>query len=201
MALLHHSSDAPTDQPVTDVMASSAVVTPTEETPIRVTEYSGTPVVQNDLRIPSASFGIGVAAFLALLVSAWAGIVPFIGPTFGFSADGTSSWTWNEVHALGALAPGAVGVLMGLLVFASIRQPGALRMWGFMLFLCGAWLAVVPVAWPVLVGPYFHLASPTMTLEHWLGYASGPGVLLAAFGAFIIGRAGHRTVSDTTVVA
>jgi hypothetical protein len=199
MRLLHHSSDASTDEPVTDVMASNEVGTSTEETPIRVTEYTGAAVAQSDIRIPAASFGIAVAAFLALVVSAWAGIVPFVGPTFGFSADGASSWTWNEVHAFGALVPGAVGVLMCLLMFASIRQPSALRMWGFVLFLCGAWLAAIPVVWPVLVGRYFHAASPTMTLAHWLGYASGPGVLLAAFGAFVIGRAGHRTTSDKTV--
>jgi hypothetical protein len=210
MALLHRSSDTSTDSsdtttdvPVTDVMASNEVVTSTEETPTRDTQYTGTPVVQSDVQVsdvqvPVASFGIAVAVFLALLVSAWAGIVPFIGPTFGFSADGTSSWTWNEVHALGALAPGAVGVFVCLLMFASIRQPLALRTWGFVLFLCGAWLAVVPVVWPVLVGTYFHAASPSMTLAHWLGYASGPGVLLAAFGAFVMGRAGHRFASNQT---
>jgi hypothetical protein len=209
MALLHRSSHTPTDEPVTnepvtdepvtDVMASNAVVTPTDETPIRVTKYIGAPVVQSVVRIPVASFGIAVAAFLALFVSAWAGIVPFIGPTFGFSADGTSSWTWNEVHALGALAPGAVGVLACLMMFASIRQPLALRTWGFVLFLCGAWLTVVPVVWPVLVGTYFHAATPSMTLAHWMGYSSGPGVLLVAFGAFVIGRAGHRSASSKTV--
>jgi hypothetical protein len=78
MALLHRSSHTPTDEPVTDepvtdepvtdVMASNAVVTPTDETPIRVTKYIGAPVVQSVVRIPVASFGIAVAAFLALFV-------------------------------------------------------------------------------------------------------------------------------------
>jgi hypothetical protein len=68
-------------------------------------------------------------------------------------------------------------------------------------FLCGAWLAVFPVVWPVITAPYFHAASPSMTLAHWLGYASGPGVLLAAIGAYVIGRSRSSAVlSRRTVV-
>lgn len=220
MALLHRTSTS-TDQPVTEVttsnvpatdvmasnvpapdaMAPNAVVTPAPEVPTRVTEYSGQRVVAQDVTVPRTSATIAIGAFVALLLSAWAGIVPFIGPTFGFSADGTSSWTWNEVHAYGALVPGAVGVLACLLIFASIRRPVATGTWGFVLFLCGAWLTVVPVVWPVIVGPYFHAASPSMTLAHWLAYSSGPGVLLAAFGAYIVGRSRSRAaLSDTAVV-
>jgi len=57
--------------------------------------------------------------------------------------------------------------------------------------LCVAWFASVLVAWPVLEGGYFHAASPSLTLAYWMGLAIGPGVLLAAFGAFTIGRAGR----------
>jgi hypothetical protein len=200
MALLDHSSDTPTDEPVTDVMASNVVVTPAQEVPTRVTECTGERVVEQDIRVPRASATIAMGAFVALLLSAWAGIIPFIGPTFGFSADGSSSWTWNEVHAYGALLPGAVGVLACLLIFAAIRRPIATGTWGLVLFLCGAWLTVVPVVWPVIVGPYFHAASPSMTLAHWLAYSSGPGVLLAAFGAYVIGRSRSRTALSHTAV-
>src|ERR1035438_9059685 len=54
----------------------------------------------------SAPLSLILGGFLALLLSAWAGIVPFIGPSFGFSPDGTASWTWNLVHGLGAAVPG-----------------------------------------------------------------------------------------------
>ena len=143
----------------------------------------------------SAPTSLVVGGFLALLLSAWAGIVPFVGSSFGFSPDGSPSWTWNLVHALGAVVPGAVGLLacLGTVVAArgAARAVGAARLVvnGLVTFLCGAWFASVPIAWPVLVGGYFHAASPSLTLAYWMGLAIGPGILLAAFGSFTMGRA------------
>jgi hypothetical protein len=158
-----------------------------------------------DVSIRSASLGLILGGFVALLVSAWAGIVPFVGPTFGFSADGSTSWTWNQVHALGAVVPGAVGIVACVIVMVCARRPmglqsaGSLATAGLALFLCGAWLAVVPIVWPVLVGSYFHAASPTMTLAHWMGYSAGPGVLLAGFGGLFMGRAGRESMTTRTI--
>ena len=147
----------------------------------------------------SAPLSLILGGFLALLLSAWAGIVPFVGPSFGFSPDGTASWTWNLAHALGALVPGAVGLLACLVIVVMARRPtgtlvpSRLVGAGYLIFLCGAWFAAVPVVWPVLVGSYFHAASPSLTLAYWMGLAIGPGILLAAFGAFAMGRAGRES--------
>src|ERR1035437_9003663 len=70
----------------------------------------------------SAPLSLILGGFLALLLSAWAGIVPFVGPSFGFSPDGTASWTWNLAHALGALVPGAVGLLACLVIVVTARR-------------------------------------------------------------------------------
>jgi hypothetical protein len=191
MSIRHQSTDVTPDQvPVTDVMGSRETTWDVagDPAPIRVEG------VKRSVIVSRPSFGLISASCLAVLLSAWAGLVPYVGPTFGFSADGTSSWTWNNAHTYGALVPGAVGVIFGLLVLAGARRPlgiqsaGTLASAGFVVFLCGAWLTVFPVVWPVIMAPYFHAASPSMTLAHWLGYASGPGLLLAAFGAYVIGR-------------
>lgn len=203
MALRHHSTD------VDDSRVTEADTTPTsmdDRVASRGAE-SVTRIERTDIYIPSASVGLILGGILALLISAWAGIVPFLGPTFGFSADGAPSWTWNELHALGAVVPGAVGILMCLIVLACARRPmglqsaGMLAASGFVLFLCGAWLTVAPLVWPVLVGPYFHAASPLTTLEYWMGYASGPGLLMAAFGAMVIGRAGRESLTSEVALA
>ena len=147
----------------------------------------------------SAPLSLILGGFLALLVSAWAAIVPFVGPSFGFSPAGTASWTWDRAHALGALVPGVVSLLACLVIVVVARHPtgtlvpSRLVSAGVLIFLCGAWFASVPVVWPVLVGSYFRVASPSLTLAYWMGLATGPGVLLAAFGVFAMGRAGRET--------
>jgi hypothetical protein len=188
--------------PATPMAVTPTTVSPT--TPVASPSASNNVSVrvqQTDTFIPGASVGLILGGFLALLISAWAGIIPFVGPTFGFSADGTSSWTWNQVHALGAVVPGAVGVFACAIVLVCARRPmglqsaGSLGAAGFLLFMSGAWLAVVPVVWPVLVGSYFHVASPSLTLGYWMGYASGPGILLVLFGGLVMGRAGRESTT------
>ncbi len=205
MALRHHSTVID-DTRVTEVGPNEAPPTSMDHRGASQGTDSVRRIQDMDVYIPSASVGLIFGGILALLISAWAGIVPFLGPTFGFSADGTSSWTWNEVHALGAVGPGALGVLMCVIVLACARRPmglqsaGMLATSGFILFLCGAWLTIVPVVWPALVGAYFHAASPLTTFEYWMGYASGPGLLMATFGALVLGRAGREsTMSQITV--
>jgi hypothetical protein len=209
MSIRHHPTDTLSeDAPVTDVMASRE--TEAMPTPTPLTRTDKVSDASPEIYYPHATVGLFLRAFVALLLCAWAGIIPYVGPIFGFSADHTSSWTWNDAHTYGALVPGAVGFVACLMILACARRPlgmqsaGTLGTSGAVVFLCGAWLAVFPVAWAVIRAPYFHAASPTLTLEYWLGYASGPGVLLAAFGAFVMGRAriervAHRLVNRLSV--
>lgn len=208
MSLRTQSTPSENDVPVSGVMAPHPTVAVSrDESTTRERDGIGAQpsTVRRDMGVSAPAIGLMSAAVLALLLSAWAALVPFIGPTFGFSADGTLSWTWNRVHLFGAVVPGAVGVLACILILASAGRAygfwnsAALRMWGFALFLCGAWLTVVPVVWPAIVGRYFHAASASMTLAHWLAYSSGPGVLLAGFGAFVIGRASSYRAAQMSV--
>ena len=191
MTSLHDPLDTDATAPITDVMAPVAKRPATSDAP-PTSERGAAPT-----RTPGAPVGLAIGAFVALLLSAWAGLVPYLGPTFGLSADGASSWTWDRAHTFNALLPGALGVIASVFVIAASRRPNgmlsvaSLRTWGLVLFACGAWLSVAPVVWPVIVGPYFLSASPSDTLAHWLAYASGPGLLIAAFGAYTMGRAGR----------
>jgi hypothetical protein len=184
MSIRQQSPDVTDQAPVADIMGS-------RETTYAAVRDSAPSRIDRGVVVSRTSYGLIFASFLAVLVSAWAGIVPYI---FGFSADGTSAWTWNSAHTYGALVPGAVGVIFSMLILASARRPagtqssGTLAGAGFVVFLCGAWLAVVPAVWPVVMARYFQAASPSMTLAHWLGYATGPGILLVAFGAYAMGR-------------
>lgn len=145
----------------------------------------------------SVSVGLSTVGLLTVAISAWGGIVPYVGPTFGFSADGSGSWHWSLTHSVLALVPGAIGVLVGLSFMMRVpgarigRRKASLSLAGLLAVVCGAWFVIGPVAWPLVdnVRPFFVLASPLRVLSNEVGYSFGPGIILAACGAFAIGWA------------
>jgi hypothetical protein len=153
-------------------------------------------------RVPRVGrFGVATAGLLAVLVSAWGGIVPYVGPVFGFSADGATSWHWSLSHSVLALIPGAAGVLLGLFVMSAARATAATRgrltlaMAGTLLMVCGAWFAIGPLAWPVIYhGDIYFVqsASHLRFLAYEVGYAIGTGVILVGCGGFVNGWASRH---------
>jgi hypothetical protein len=144
--------------------------------------------------------GLGTAGVVAVLVSAWGGIVPYIGPAFDYSGDGSVSWHWNLAHTVLALVPGALGVLLGLFVIAESRGitvgKGRLSLAtaGTVLMICGAWFAIGPLAWPVIAdtGPYFVAATHLRVLADEVGYSIGVGLILVVCGAYVAGWASRH---------
>ena len=149
--------------------------------------------------LPAA--GLGTIGVLTLLVGAWGGIVPFVGPLFGYSADGTTAWYWNLPHALLWLAPGAAACLAAAVMIGALPRAmaGLGRMGAFgagvLAVLAGAWFVVGPEAWPVLFrsAGVFAPAGAMRAFVHQIGYSFGPGVLLVLFGALTMGMAGRRS--------
>jgi|HubBroStandDraft_6_1064221.scaffolds.fasta_scaffold218611_2 hypothetical protein len=158
-------------------------------------------------RVRLGRVGLGTAGVVAVLASAWGGIVPFVGPLFNFSGDGSGSWHWNLAHAVLALAPGAAGVLLGLFVIAESRGivvgKGRLSLAaaGTLLMVCGAWFAIGPLAWPVLSnsGTYFAASSHLRLLAYEVGYSIGVGLVLVVCGAFVDGWASRHQPKATVV--
>jgi len=154
-------------------------------------------------------FGIGTAGVVAVLVSAWGGIVPFVGPLFNYSGDGSGAWHWNLAHAVLALAPGIAGVLIGLFVIAESRGIVvgrgrlSLAMAGTLLMICGAWFAVGPLAWPVISNGsgYFIASTHLRVLAYELGYSIGTGLILVVCGAFVDGWAARHQPKVTAMTA
>ncbi|HEY5245842.1 MAG TPA: hypothetical protein VIJ60_09260, partial [Acidimicrobiales bacterium] len=156
--------------------------------------------------VPASLIVVGV---IIALVAAWGGIVAYVGPTFGFSGDGSAAWRWTSSHLFLALLPGILGLVAGLLLIcvapltAEGRGRADLVLLGGATVVGGAWFAIGPWAWPVLrsVGPYFVVATPLRVLTFELGYALGPGLVLMACGGFVIGWAArHRPDAGLTAV-
>ena len=155
-------------------------------------------------RAPSGR--LGMAAVCVVLVSAWAGVVPFVGPTFSYSADGAPSWYWNLLHAAVWLAPAALSFVAALAVLVALPRARRGRgrfgagLAGLVAVVCGAWLVIGPVAWPVIErsAGVFVPADPLRELAYLAGWSLGPGVALAALGGFFVawalrGRSVART--------
>ncbi|MHB8245947.1 MAG: hypothetical protein ACYDGN_11460 [Acidimicrobiales bacterium] len=143
-----------------------------------------------------AAGGLAAVGLLTLLLGAWVGIIPYVGPLFGFGATSTKAWVWNNSHLWLWLLPGAVAVLMGFMMLS--RAPLARRgmtklgpLWaGFIVACCGAWLVIGPSAWKVLESrTVIRPASAFRELVYLIGYSFGPGLLLALFGGLAMGIA------------
>jgi hypothetical protein len=153
------------------------------------------------------SLGLGLVGVVAVLTSAWGGIVPYVGPLFGYSGDGSGSWYWNAPHAVLALIPGALGVFLGLVVVGESRAVVfgrgriTLAMAGTLLMIVGAWFAIGPFAWPVVAssGPYFVTGSHLKVLAYEVGYSIGTGIVLVVCGAFVDGWAARHQPKLTPV--
>jgi hypothetical protein len=145
-------------------------------------------------------FGIGTVGMLTVLIGAWGTLIPFVGPTFGFSADGSNSWHWSFPHALLAVIPGILAVLMGVAILSDTKAMGvgrgrvSLVMGGLTTLIAGAWFIVGPLAWPVLTnnGPYYAGGSPFRILVNQLGYGLGTGAILIFCGAYSLGWASRH---------
>lgn len=151
-----------------------------------------------DAALPARSApGLLLAGLVALVIAAWGGIVPYVGPTFGYGATGTGAWTWNYSHLVLGLAPGAAGVLGALMLLPGARRLpfGAGRSvtiaGGLLAVLAGAWFVIGPLTWPVWTdrAGYFVPAPPLRTFDDVIGYSLGTGAILVACGAFAVGQA------------
>jgi hypothetical protein len=155
-------------------------------------------------RMHVGGISINTVAVLTIALGAWGAIVPYVGPLFGYGATGGGAWHWNLAHSLLGLAPGALAVVVGFLLFAETRGikvgrglPGLFAA-GLLVLASGAWFIVGPAAWPVISahGSYFEAASPYRGLLNLLGYSFGTGILLTAAGAFIMGWAARHGAKE-----
>ena len=149
-----------------------------------------------------------VSGCLLILLGAWGGLVPFIGPYFGYyygpnkTWDYTSNWLWLSVLP-------AAAVFLGGLIVLVLRRASAL----------GAVLAVLGGVWFVVGAPVLAVAKPgtapgapatapgalfspaTMHLLENIGFFSGLGVVIVFFAALALGLGGVPRIEGDGVEA
>ena len=149
------------------------------------------------MRVPRTRGAVS-GAIIALL-GAWGALVPFVGPTFGYSIGPDDAWNWTNGRLWLSVIPGAVAIVGGLMLMLSARRPSA--SFGALLgVLAGAWFVVgstVSQLWNdgVSQAGVVH-GSNTLQVFELLGYFLAPGVLIVYFAAAALGRLSVRSVRD-----
>jgi len=141
---------------------------------------------------------------LLVLLGAWGGLIPFIGPYFHYAYTPDKAWVYTTGRLWLEILPGAAAVLGGLLVLGSARRHTA--MFGaFLAALAGAWFVVGN-----LVSTLWNSGTPqagvpagtglTRLAAENLGFFSGLGVLIVFFAALAMGRFAVVGVRETAMV-
>lgn len=144
-----------------------------------------------------------LSGLLLILLGAWGGLIPFIGPYFHYAYTPDKAWVYTTGRLWLEIVPGVATALGGLLVLASARRP--LAMFGaFVAALGGAWFVVgnlVRSLWSSSVpgaGVPVGSSVSKLALEE-LGFFVGLGVVIVFFAALALGRCAVVGVKDAAL--
>jgi hypothetical protein len=133
------------------------------------------------------------SGFLVLLLGVWGGLVPFIGPHFGYGYTPDATWTMTAGRLWLSVLPAAAAVLGGLILMGSANR--AVGLWaGWLTAVAGAWFAIGPIVsrlWTADGLPQNGTpvaASTTQQVVEQIGLFTGLGVVIVFLAATAIGR-------------
>jgi hypothetical protein len=152
----------------------------------------------------------GVSGVLLVLLGAWGGLAPFVGPYFRFAYTPDKAWAYTSGRLWLSVVPGAAALLGGLLAtIASHRAVGCVG--AFVGALGGAWFIVGTAVIGLVVkngsitpglplaGKLGPLSSSSRVFLEGLGFFTGTGVLILFFGALALGRFSVVSVRDAAL--
>ena len=139
-----------------------------------------------------------VTGVLLILLGAWGGLAPFVGPYFHYAYTPDTTWHYTQARLWLEVLPAGAAVVGGVLVLAS---PRLLAVGGALLaVLAGGWFVVgteVNAIWHRLGTPGVPVGtSPTRIVLERLGMFTGLGVVIVLCAALVLGRAA-ATASQT----
>lgn len=151
------------------------------------------------LRVPRSRGAL--SGLLLVLLGAWGGLIPFVGPYFGYAYTPDSAWQYTSGRLWLEILPAVAAVLGGLILLLAGYRPAALF---------GALLAALGGAWFVLgtvLVPAWHAAGtgmagqpvggPLHQMAEQIGFFYGVGAAIVFFAALALGRLSAVTVRDS----
>jgi hypothetical protein len=150
----------------------------------------------------------GVCGLLLVLLGAWGGLAPFVGPYFHFAYTPDKAWAYTTGRLYLSVIPGGVALLAGLAVLLT-RSRAAGTIAGLLGALAGAWFVIGagfvttvlnrPSITPGTPVPHsgYGIASTQWSYLELMGFFTGVGILIILVAAIAMGRFSLLTAADT----
>lgn len=144
-----------------------------------------------------------VNGLLLILLGAWGGIVPFIGPMIGLNYMADAAWTFSWAKFWLEVLPGAAVLIGGLGLMSTAARAGGV-LWGWLAALGGAWFVVgltVSQLWTGGRGEFAAPAASTVagrTIEE-IVFFYGVGAVIVFLAGVALGRFTIRARHDAAV--
>jgi hypothetical protein len=133
-----------------------------------------------------------VTGLLLILLGAWGGLVPFLGPQIGLHYTAEAAWTFSWAKVWLEVLPGAAVLIGGFgLIGTAIRAGGVL--WGWLAALGGAWFIVGQTVSQLWTGGKGEFAAPVAstvagrTIEE-IVFFYGLGAVIVFLAGIALGR-------------
>ena len=139
------------------------------------------------LRIPRT--GSALAAVLLILLGAWGGLIPFVGPYFQYAYSPDKAWAYTSGRLWLSVVPGAAALAGGLVVVLAPNRAVAL-LGAFVAAISGAWFALGRVAGPAWasVTPGTPVGDTGMRALEEIGFFTGLGLVIVFMAMVALGR-------------
>lgn len=142
------------------------------------------------LRIPRTRTAL-TAGVLLILLGAWGGLVPFVGPYFHYAYTPDAAWSYTSGRLWLSIVPALGALAGGFTVLISAFRPVAL-LGAFLAGISGAWFAIGGVVGPAWAGTAVTAGAPvggtvTRAVEQ-IGFFTGLGVAIVCVAMLALGR-------------
>ncbi len=151
------------------------------------------------MRVPRSRGAL--TGVLLVLLGAWGGLIPFIGPDFHYAYTPDTAWSWTSGRLWLEVLPGAAVLIGGLIVLASKARPVAL-LGAWLAALGGAWFAVgsvLSVLWMTGSGAGSPVGGTVARVAEQIGFFTGLGVVIVFLAALALGRFTVIGVKETRI--
>jgi hypothetical protein len=147
---------------------------------------------------------------LLILLGAWGGLAPFVGPYFHFAYTPDKAWAYTSGRLYLSIVPGAAALIGGLLVTGTANR--AIGIFGSLLAAVGgAWFIVggsvtvlvvkngsIRPGFPV-AGSLGSVSSASRQFLETMGFFTGVGMLILFLAALALGRFSVVAVKDAAL--